>query len=57
VSKSRHLSTVLDDGTPIRTEDDTEIADKLGIDQTLVSEVCRNRNSPIIKHERLKARE
>jgi hypothetical protein len=57
VSTLRHLSTVLDEGTPIRTEDDTEIADKLGVDQTLVSEVCRNRNSPIIKHERLKVRE
>jgi hypothetical protein len=50
------LSTVLDDGTPICTEDDTEIADKLGVDQTLVSEVVRNWTGPMIYHDRVKTR-
>jgi len=45
-----------DDGTLIRTESDTEIADRLSVDHSLVSGVVRNWTSPIIDHDRLKAR-
>jgi len=46
-----------DDGALIRTETDTEVADRLGVDHSLVSRVIRNWNSPIIYHDRAKARE
>jgi len=46
-----------DDGALIRTEDDTEIADKLSVSQELVTDVFDCSIGTTIKHERLKARE
>lgn len=46
-----------DDGDLIRPETDTEVAEKLGVDQSLVSRVVNNMNAHIIYHDRVKARE
>ena len=46
-----------DDGDLIRPETDSDVAEKLGVDRSLVSQVVRNGNNPIIYHDRVKARE
>ena len=46
-----------DDGDLIRPETDSDVAEKLGVDRSLVSQVVRNGNSPIIYHDRVKAQE
>ncbi|PSP87005.1 hypothetical protein BRC87_12280 [Halobacteriales archaeon QS_4_66_20] len=44
-----------DGGDLIRPETDTDVAEKLGVDWSLVSRVVKNVNAHIIDHERLKA--
>jgi len=46
-----------DDGTLVRTETDSEVAEKLGVSQQLVSEVVKNTTGSIIYHDRVKARQ
>ena len=45
------------EGNLIRPETDTEVAERLGVDQSLVGRVVKNMNAHIIYHERIKARE
>ncbi|AFH21874.1 hypothetical protein OSG_eHP11_00135 [environmental Halophage eHP-11] len=45
-----------DDGDLIRPETDSEVAEKLGVDRSLVSRVVNNVNAHIIDHDRVKAR-
>jgi hypothetical protein len=46
-----------DDGDLIRPETDTEVAEKLGVSQQLVTRVVKDTNGSIIYHDRAKARE
>ena len=41
-----------DDGDLIRPETDTEVAEKLGVSQQLVTKVCNRTNGSIITHDR-----
>jgi len=41
----------------VKTETDTEVAEKLGVSQQLVSTVCNRTKGGIITHDRVKARE
>ena len=45
-----------DDGDLIRPETDTDVAEKLGVSQELVSKVVNRSNDTIIDHERMRAR-
>ena len=45
-----------DDGDLIRPETDSEVAEKLGVSQELVSKVVNRTNHSIIDHERMRAR-
>jgi len=38
-------------------ETDTKVAEKLGVDRSLVSRVCKNIDANIITHDRVEARE
>jgi len=44
-----------DDGDLIRPETDSGVAEKLGVDRSLVSRVIKNVNAHIIYHDRVKA--
>jgi len=46
-----------DDGDLIRPETDTEVAEKLGVNQSTATRVLKNMQAHIIKHARVKARE
>jgi len=46
-----------DEDNLIRPETDTEVAEKLGVSQQLVSTVCNRTEGSIITHDRVKARE
>jgi ParB-like chromosome segregation protein Spo0J len=46
-----------DDDDLIRPETNTEVAEKLGVSEALVTEVCKKFTSEIITHDRVKARE